>query len=1409
MAAVILVLCSPGLAAAAEDVLLFDDFDKPLDPATWALPEKPPWCENSTVLVTPNAGFHSRKVFGQPISVAFEGLYMTQSDTPSDNNNIGITPGHSENMICFRVAHGKLYAVRRHEGTIYGEPDTISPGEWGTFVGNIATRAKDTRVSKPYDLRIDWWPGQLVRYYVNGKMVAEYFDHVMTTASPIGVRDECAYFRIGSVKVTRPAGSADEILAQMAKARAAARRAKEAPIRAEAAARQARAEARVKALGRQFPPMRMVIGGPSYCWGIDPVIKTDLERAGMQVVVWPDAPMLTPSIGHDLADPMHYNVIIYGDTFYHLVQPDPGTGELPERIRKQVPPLRRFLEAGGGIWFCGLGEQNWGRSVHALNYILEQLDLDAAVVGEVVKDGREIKAPASRYSGYAWVDVLPDPLTAGVENLLSPSGVVSGEGSMGVCPIARLGPDWRVLLRGKPTAASYPAVQTDAAGRLEEQPGTIGSAPILCAVRQAGKGRVVLWPTWSSFTVTGGSGGMLVDGRHEETWSDGARLIENLTCWLAEPSRESTEVGTLDAAATESGDAPVDVAAGLAAWRKTGRRDYPRQFKGLIGAHSDLSDGQSSPQEMIAAARAAGYDFIAFTEDLAAMDADKWARLLAVCDQANDNDGAFIAYPGLDFMDEAGNRGLHFGQRYWIKDEWRSRKNPDRIRWWHNLAYAADADAKRWPPRVIIRSQTNNKRPWYQGLWSFFGAYCYEAGELVDDSFHEWRRLIGPHVYFMNTALMAVHTVRSTDEIAAAARAGAFQSYVRADNLAQVLSRLRGCVGPMGYFPTYISQGPEIQDFRCYAAVMGGETSFDLATPGNDHGLLHIRVQSDAGLAEIAVYDGERLYRRFRPEGAKVYDTFVTILADAHHCYSMTVTDMQGQKAHSWNAYLQIQEKVHRRCGDNWNWMTTGKGPGSLEPPAFRYHLLEVTSGWQPRDAPTDAPAPRPKYRCEQGDYGHGGLSGAINGYLRPEGCLVDGKPWPATAYPIAAMALSFETIGRYGVILTALARDELMVLPKLEDYTIGAFSGPYEVAPSPWPADLRQFAPMQKPGGLTANRYQGKVRFTKNVVAPADAKMLRIGLGATGSPTATVFELVGADGVAVRHRGSKVALTGTIPQGGYICWYDADGDGVGGVIALTSGVQYSYTTDWQSCFVEVPSPVAAGTEVAWDVIFVSGSGRTRESRSEMEDIRAGMGVAGTPTLYEVRPKSGRVVDQRYFLTLEAEDGGFSGSVVKTTAKPLPIHLPVMLRGLNPRWSAVIHYRGRSHLHRADYYRDRWGHQTWRWIIASYEPQVDAVRPIPVLDDGTGYCQVETDKQDPDIFIGHALVCDRREIFITLVNVGKGECTFEVNNPGDQAVTCTVRPASGFELTGDWERQVVLPAGGFASVTVGRSRGPK
>ena len=1172
----------------------------------------------------------------------------------------------------------------------------------------------------------------------------------------------------------------------------------------------AAARQRAQTLADRYGHLRLVIAGPGYMWGIDRQIRAELHGAGMHVLAYPDVPMIDPAqpprVGSWKAL-SRYNVLIFGDSFLNSAEPDPQTGQLPPWVRETVALMRRFLNEGGGIFFCGNGEANFGNVV-VYNYILKELGVDAQVVGEQVRDpATQVALPnVTSALNWCWTDAVPtNPLTDGVRGLWYPFAY-GGDGGLGVLPI-KVGPDWQILARGLPTAATF-AIDRNASKNgptvFDSQPGVVKSAPLLIAARQSEKGRVVLCPMWTHFGLlcgsTPGVGGWLMDGRHQGRRSDGARLLENLLCWLAEPSQGSTTIGRFVPARISVPAPPVpDLSTDSATWvLPHGQREFARQFKGIIGVHSNLSDGQSTPLDLIAAAKKAGYHFLAFTEDLTRMDQGKYAKLVSICQEANARDPAFVAYPGLDFRTDAGDRNLAFGMPNWPDRDAFSATHPGRLTWLYGLTYQVSNVPSKWPPLVVIDSRSNHKRPWNQGFWSFFAPYCYQAGKLTDDSMDEWRPLIGRYGFHSVADLMAVHTVRSPGEIEQAAQPGLYQTWVGANSLPEVLGKLSGSNWTRGESADYVSNGPVVESF--YTRIIGNSEGADLAIPGNNRGQLHLRVRSDAGLKEINIYDREQLAGRIIPDGNQ-YESVLTFHYDSLHAYSLEVVDRQDRRAVSWVAWAGVYERVHRRGGDNWNWMTTGKprrGAKDYAP----WNGMEVFGG---------SAESAPGYSAAQAEYFHSGLRTTwFNTHLASKnqgGLLVDGKY--QDRFPSRTM--DFATVGRYGAILVNRFPQD-MVVREPPNYTFREMSGPFDVVPSAWPANMTEYVPEPRFNGTRVARSAGHVRFAREVATAGD-EPIAISLGITNefginplNSEKGILELVSPDGTSRRYPLADLKpgqqYKGRIPVNGYLCWYGPDAPGLGGIIPLSPGIHYTCAHKQQEVLMHVPSPAKPGTEVTWDCLFVTGSVHTRNNDEEMQAVLRGMGIVAKPALYRVQSRIGAVADQKFFLTLRTEDHSFSGTIARTTDQLMPIHLPVMVEGLNPRWDAGIWYRGNTLLEVVRKFRDPWGVESPYRMTGAYESREDELQWIPVLENRTGYCQIDTDKQDADVFIGNFLLCDQPEVFLTMTNAEKGKCTFEMNNPTDQLLRCTVRPANGFDLVDNFQETISLQPGELRTVTV-------
>src|SRR5690606_28209297 len=123
------------------------------------------------------------------------------------------------------------------------------------------------------------------------------------------------------------------------------------------------------------------------------------------------------------------------------------------------------------------------------------------------------------------------------------------------------------------------------------------------------------------------------------------KLLDNLYRWLAEPgiaqgfggyertNANAIHMPTYDADALNKAAQDDSVVAG--SWASPESDPLVtgpvRPMKILVGARSDLSDGQGSVAQWAAAARAAGYDVVCFTERLEHIDHARWDDYVASC----------------------------------------------------------------------------------------------------------------------------------------------------------------------------------------------------------------------------------------------------------------------------------------------------------------------------------------------------------------------------------------------------------------------------------------------------------------------------------------------------------------------------------------------------------------------------------------------------------------------------------------------------------------------------------------------------------------------------------------------------------------------------------------------------------
>ncbi|MBU4366771.1 MAG: hypothetical protein L6437_04745, partial [Kiritimatiellae bacterium] len=166
-------------------------------------------------------------------------------------------------------------------------------------------------------------------------------------------------------------------------------------------------------------------------------------------------------------------------------------------LKKTAGLFRAYAEEGGGLLIF--------KDLYAARGISFWQELLAPVGAEILVEQIAESDPANlwqtRIAGpFSWTDILEKhPATEGVEGLAYPLARYE-PGEPGAITF-KTDPNWKVLIRTRPTAASF--LPDPAANDYKKVtgPGTYSSSVPLLAVREYGKGRIALWPWLPAFTL--------------------------------------------------------------------------------------------------------------------------------------------------------------------------------------------------------------------------------------------------------------------------------------------------------------------------------------------------------------------------------------------------------------------------------------------------------------------------------------------------------------------------------------------------------------------------------------------------------------------------------------------------------------------------------------------------------------------------------------------------------------------------------------------------------------------------------------------------------------------------------------------------------------------------------------------
>jgi len=593
-------------------------------------------------------------------------------------------------------------------------------------------------------------------------------------------------------------------------------------------------------------------------------------------------------------------------------------GTLDEAERKAVAD---FLERGGGLLVCNPSEWNQTKDWTATNRWLASLG--AKPRWEVLQDS-DPKNLARDPLGcrLSWSDHIEAPFNEGVRGVLT----LIWSGTSGCEPPMSfdLSGHWRVVVRGAPSMTSRPSKRHDEPLQpwRTTEPGPPG--PPLMAVRELGKGRIAVLAIRYYWLFTPPSNcptaeAMLSAGAGGKP-SDWLRVCANVIRWLAEPSLEAGMGGARTPQTVLR--PPVKV------WEPRPPFDWNRvqhiekvpdqtQTPGLVGARTALSGASGSVGDYARAARAAGLKFIVFLEDALKMDAAKWKTLVNACAAASDKD--FAAVPGLAYEDAQGNHLYVFADE--VKFPKPSMLLPDgRLATTQTIRTRALFDYLNELLRQHVisgywRHKENELHFADYKLYNSFPICSFVDSKQVDDAFAAYQ-------YLMSTggcqAPLAFEVMTRPELVAERAKSGWLVVAHRPPTDLRTKWH-HGAWSFSGSGSQYITNGPKIlvwQGPNRLAFPRGQWWRPDLW----EFRIL-LRVASEKGLKSVTLYDGQRVFRRWLPGGAKTFQTELVLYNAQQLGLYPVVEDTAGRRAigaEFWNRNLVMEEFF---CSDRCNFL--------------------------------------------------------------------------------------------------------------------------------------------------------------------------------------------------------------------------------------------------------------------------------------------------------------------------------------------------------------------------------------------------------------------------------------------------------------------------------------------------------
>lgn len=634
----------------------------------------------------------------------------------------------------------------------------------------------------------------------------------------------------------------------------------------------------------------------------------------------------------------------------------PGDSELFDLTRQRY--IEEYMRKGGGVLvFLNTAGCYTAPFLRDVPEYMKKFGID--FYAEAIIDTKNevpMSPPAlQRYScKVAPVEkITKHPITEGVRSLWYPTGW-GGHATAKSTPVNH-SHQWTSILETSKDAEL--TIQKHIPEKLYRAKRPDGPYSLL-AVRNVENGRMAVFggePMWFVWTPYHKALGSIIMKKGEKgVPSDFWKLFENTYSWLSEPS---INMGIYGKEIAKKPPIPGDTPP--IAWDQMGFPAKPsKYYKGICGAHTALSTGKGTVKEWVDSAKKNGLDFLVFTEDLTEMNRRKWEKLQADCIAASNEN--FIAYAGLEYKNAGGNRGfiLLGNKAKWIPDAYLTddKKMINVDRGWSPQKGHGATDHKSGQIQIWLENKTNgfldhgnNTAPfWDYKLYHMFSVWSDQNKKPLDDNLKEYLHCNSIHC---NPAPYALDLLYDPEDLNTAAKNGRPFLAVSADNdprfpekatLKTVFNRMvvadvdvpfrLHTGGYRGWFGPIATQGPKMRlMFRAGYRWMG--VSFPRYWIERHQGIeerdwymdswarlkIKLDAESENGIKEIKIYDGEKVIRTFYPKGAKEFSYEFNVLQNKNHHIVVVVTDMKGLKAVSREIWMEQQQKLYNYCGDHVN----------------------------------------------------------------------------------------------------------------------------------------------------------------------------------------------------------------------------------------------------------------------------------------------------------------------------------------------------------------------------------------------------------------------------------------------------------------------------------------------------------